>query len=143
VSQSERLTRLSEILIELFRSPIPTHFFQVLADEAAAVMPHDFLAVCLADQEKGGYLVADDAEYFRVRLRLLDFFLGGFAARLDIDAAKVWVVIVLLDVVARGPDHDQRAIAILTRQLRKNRGGASEQHEGKNKKPLHGRNLLI
>jgi two-component system phosphate regulon sensor histidine kinase PhoR len=57
VSQSERLTRLSEILIELFRSPIPTHFFQVLADEAAAVMPHDYLAVCLEDQEKGGYLV--------------------------------------------------------------------------------------
>jgi hypothetical protein len=57
VSENERLTRLSEILIELFRSPIPTHFFQVLADEAAAVMPHDFLAVCLADQEKGGYLV--------------------------------------------------------------------------------------
>jgi two-component system, OmpR family, phosphate regulon sensor histidine kinase PhoR len=49
--------RLSEILIELVRSPIPTHFFQVLADEAAAVMPHDYLAVCLEDQEKGGYLV--------------------------------------------------------------------------------------
>jgi PAS domain S-box-containing protein len=57
VSQSERLARLSEILIELFRSPIPTHFFQVLADEAATVMPHDYLAVCLEDQEKGGYLV--------------------------------------------------------------------------------------
>lgn len=57
MSQSERLTRLSEILIELFRSPIPTHFFQVLADEAAAVMPHDYLAVCLEDQDKGGYLV--------------------------------------------------------------------------------------
>jgi two-component system, OmpR family, phosphate regulon sensor histidine kinase PhoR len=57
VSQTDRLTRLSEILIELVRSPIPTHFFQVLADEAAAVMPHDYLAVCLEDQDKGGYLV--------------------------------------------------------------------------------------
>ena len=57
MSQSARLARLSEILIELFRSPIPTHFFQVLADEAAAVMPHDYLAVCLEDPEKGGYLV--------------------------------------------------------------------------------------
>jgi hypothetical protein len=57
VSQTERLTRLSEILIELVRSPIPTHFFQVLADEAAAGVPHDYLAVCLEDQEKGGYLV--------------------------------------------------------------------------------------
>jgi PAS domain S-box-containing protein len=55
--ETERLTRLSEILIELVRSPIPTHFFQVLADEAGAVVPHDFLAVCLEDEEKGGYLV--------------------------------------------------------------------------------------
>jgi two-component system, OmpR family, phosphate regulon sensor histidine kinase PhoR len=57
MSESERLTRLSEILIELFRSPIPTHFFQVLADQTAGVMPHDYLAVCLEDQDKGGYLV--------------------------------------------------------------------------------------
>ncbi|HEX2438707.1 MAG TPA: GAF domain-containing sensor histidine kinase [Methylomirabilota bacterium] len=55
--ETERLTRLSEILIELVRSPIPTHFFQVLADEAGAVVPHDYLAVCLEDEEKGGYLV--------------------------------------------------------------------------------------
>jgi len=53
----ERLTRLSEILIELLRSPIPTHLFQVLADESHAVVPHDFLAVCLEDADKGGYLV--------------------------------------------------------------------------------------
>ena len=57
MSQVARLTRLSEILIELVRSPLPTHFFQVLADEAAAVMPHDYLAVCLDDQDKGGYFV--------------------------------------------------------------------------------------
>lgn len=57
MSQSARLARLSELLIELLRSPMPTHFFQVLADEAAAVMPHDYLAVCLHDQDKDGYLV--------------------------------------------------------------------------------------
>src|SRR5689334_16017139 len=57
MNETERLTRLSEILIELVRSPIPTHFFQVLADEAGAVVPHDYLAVCLEDEERGGYLV--------------------------------------------------------------------------------------
>ena len=57
MSQTERLTRLSEILIELFRSPIPTHFFQTLGDHAGRVVPHDYLAVCLPDPEKGSYLV--------------------------------------------------------------------------------------
>jgi two-component system, OmpR family, phosphate regulon sensor histidine kinase PhoR len=57
MTQHERMTRLSEILIELVRSPIPTHFFQVLADETTTVVPHDYLAVCLEDQDKGGYLV--------------------------------------------------------------------------------------
>jgi len=57
MSQAERLTRLSEILIELFRSPIPTHFFQTLGDHASSVLPHDYLAVCLSDPEKGSYLV--------------------------------------------------------------------------------------
>ena len=32
VSQAERLTRLSEILVALFGSPIPTHLFQTLGD---------------------------------------------------------------------------------------------------------------
>jgi two-component system, OmpR family, phosphate regulon sensor histidine kinase PhoR len=57
MSQTDRLMRVSEILIELFRSPIPTHFFQILADETNAVLSHDYLAVCLLDDEKGGYLV--------------------------------------------------------------------------------------
>jgi len=56
MNQAERLTRLSEILVELFRSPVPTHFFQTLADQAFAVVPNDYLAVCLQDPEKGGYL---------------------------------------------------------------------------------------
>ncbi len=57
MSHAERLTRLSEILVELFRSPVPTHFFQTLADQAFAAVPNDYLAVCLQDPEKGGYLV--------------------------------------------------------------------------------------
>ena len=57
MSQPDRLKRLSEILIEMFRSPIPTHFFQTLGDYAGSVVPHDYLAVCLADAEKGSYLV--------------------------------------------------------------------------------------
>jgi two-component system phosphate regulon sensor histidine kinase PhoR len=57
MSQAERLKRLSETLIELFRSPIPTHFFQTLGDHAGSAVPHEYLAVCLADPEKGSYLV--------------------------------------------------------------------------------------
>ena len=57
MSQAERLTRLSELLIELFRSPIPTHFFQTLGDHAGSVVAHDYLAVCLSDPDKGSYLV--------------------------------------------------------------------------------------
>jgi two-component system, OmpR family, phosphate regulon sensor histidine kinase PhoR len=57
MSHVERLTRLSEILVELFRSPVPTHFFQTLSDHAFAAVPNDYLAVCLQDPEKGGYLV--------------------------------------------------------------------------------------
>ena len=57
MNHAERLTRLNELLVELFRSPLPTHFFQTLADQAAGAVPHDYLAVCLIDPEKGGYLV--------------------------------------------------------------------------------------
>jgi PAS domain S-box-containing protein len=57
MSQAERLTRLGEILVELSRSPIPTHFFQTLGDEAGSVVPLDYLALCLQDDEKRGYLV--------------------------------------------------------------------------------------
>lgn len=57
MSQAERLTRLGEILVELSRSPIPTHFFQTLGDEAGSVVPLEYLALCLQDDEKRGYLV--------------------------------------------------------------------------------------
>src|SRR5207245_9779444 len=51
-----RLARLSEILVELVRAPVPTHFFQTLGDQAFAAVPSDYLAVCLLDPEKGGYV---------------------------------------------------------------------------------------
>jgi hypothetical protein len=54
MSQAERLQRLSELLIELFRSPLPTYFLQTLGDHAAK------LAWCPTTTsrypEKGSYL---------------------------------------------------------------------------------------
>jgi hypothetical protein len=45
VSLAERLTRLSDVLVALSGSPIPTHLFQTLADLAPAAVPCDYLAV--------------------------------------------------------------------------------------------------
>ena len=52
-----RLRRVGEMLIGLSGSPLPTHLFQTLAEQAQAVVPHDYLAVCLEDVEQQGYLV--------------------------------------------------------------------------------------
>jgi two-component system, OmpR family, phosphate regulon sensor histidine kinase PhoR len=92
VTRIERLTRLSEILAELFRSPIPSHFFQTLGDQAWAAVPCDYLAVCLQDPEKGGYLVhsqvdLEDGAMSR-RVFSLDEGLPGRA----ISTAKAYVV---------------------------------------------------
>lgn len=57
MSLAERLTRLGELLVAMSGSPVPTHLFQTLADEAAGALPNDYVAVCLADAEQGGYLV--------------------------------------------------------------------------------------
>src|SRR5689334_2408950 len=38
-------------------SPVPTHLFQTLADHGGGPLPNEYLAVCLADAEAGGYLV--------------------------------------------------------------------------------------
>jgi len=54
---AERLTRLGELLVAMSGSPVPTHLFQTLADEAGGALPNDYVAVCLADAEQGGYLV--------------------------------------------------------------------------------------
>ncbi len=57
MSLAERLTRLSDVLVALSGSPIPTHLFQTLADLAPAAVPCDYLAVCLPAPEQPGYLV--------------------------------------------------------------------------------------
>lgn len=52
-----RLRRVGELLIGLSGSPLPTHLFQTLAEQAQAVLPHDYLALCLEDALEQGYLV--------------------------------------------------------------------------------------
>src|ERR1700675_4998945 len=52
-----RLRRGGGVLIGVSGSPAPTHLFQTLAEQAQAVVPHDYLAVCLEDAEQQGYLV--------------------------------------------------------------------------------------
>jgi len=54
---ADRLRRVGEILIGLSGSPVPTHLFQTLAEQAETVVPHEFLAVCLEDADQQGYLV--------------------------------------------------------------------------------------
>lgn len=54
---NDRLSQVSEILIALAGSPIPSQQFQLLADYAALVMPCDFLAFCLVSENQDGYLV--------------------------------------------------------------------------------------
>ena len=53
---ADRLTRLGEVLVALAGSPLATHVFQTLADQAGAALPADYMAICLADPE-------DDAGY--------------------------------------------------------------------------------
>jgi two-component system, OmpR family, phosphate regulon sensor histidine kinase PhoR len=57
VSLSKRLTRLCEILVALSASPIPSHLFQTLADQAGEALACDYLALCLTDTDGKGYLV--------------------------------------------------------------------------------------
>jgi two-component system, OmpR family, phosphate regulon sensor histidine kinase PhoR len=52
-----RLRRVGELLIGLSGSPLPTHLFQTLAEQAQGVVPHDYLALCLEDALEQGYLV--------------------------------------------------------------------------------------
>lgn len=54
---AERLGRVSELLIALAGSPIPTHVFQTLADQAMTAIAYDYMAVCLRDAESEAYLV--------------------------------------------------------------------------------------
>ena len=52
-----RLRRVGELLIGLSGSPVPTHLFQTLAEQAQDVVAHDYLALCLEDALQQGYLV--------------------------------------------------------------------------------------
>jgi PAS domain S-box-containing protein len=76
VSLSRRLTRLCEILIALSASPIPSHLFQTVADQAGGAIACDFLALCLKDADGKGYmvhsLVGGTPEASPVRLFALD-----------------------------------------------------------------------
>jgi PAS domain S-box-containing protein len=83
VSLSKRLTRLCEILIALSASPIPSHLFQTLADQAGGVLACEYLALCLKDADGKGYLVhslvGGAPEASPVRLFALDEGLPGLA----------------------------------------------------------------
>ena len=45
MSLADRLTRLGELLVAMSGSPVPTHLFQTLADEAGGALPNDYVAV--------------------------------------------------------------------------------------------------
>ena len=97
---AERLGRVSELLIALAGSPIPTHVFQTLADQAETAIAFDYLAVCLRDAESEAYLVhpltGDSAEAHAER----PFALGeGLPAR-AIATGRV----VLIDDLAAEPN---------------------------------------
>ena len=84
MSLAKRLTRLSEVLVALSGSPIPTHLFQTLADLAPAAVPCDYLAVCLPTTEQPGYLVHSLAALpsdISARVWTLDEGFPGFAMR--------------------------------------------------------------
>lgn len=51
----QRLLYLSEILVALAGSPIPSQQFQSLADYAEFVLPHDYLGLALVVPEGNGY----------------------------------------------------------------------------------------
>ena len=54
---ADRLAGVGEILIAISGSPLPTHVFQSLAEQAPTVIPCDYLAVCLPDADDAGYLL--------------------------------------------------------------------------------------
>jgi PAS domain S-box-containing protein len=86
VSLAERLTRLGELLVVMSGSPVPTHLFQTLADEAGGALPNDYVAVCLMDTEENGYLVHSlgalpDRSALPLRLFALDEGVPGRAMR--------------------------------------------------------------
>ncbi|MCA9997460.1 MAG: GAF domain-containing protein, partial [Anaerolineales bacterium] len=53
----QRLTYLSELIITLTSSPVPTQQFQALADHLPTLLPCDYLGLCLLSPDAPGYLV--------------------------------------------------------------------------------------
>ena len=58
MSLAERLTRLSELLVTMSASPVPTHLFQTLADHGSGPLPNDYLALCLASLGAVGLFIS-------------------------------------------------------------------------------------
>lgn len=54
---TDRMAQVSEILIQLAGTPIPSQQFQILVDYAHLVVPLEFLAFCLVDDNAEYYLV--------------------------------------------------------------------------------------
>ena len=52
-----RFVALSEILIGLAASPLPTHLLQTLAEHAEAAVACDYFAICFKDADDQGYVV--------------------------------------------------------------------------------------
>jgi PAS domain-containing protein len=101
-----RLRRVGEMLIGLAGSPVPTHLFQTLAEQADAVVPHDYLAVCLEDADQRGYLVhslsAPDGEPVGSRIFTKDEGLPGRSIR----TGRAYLVGELADIADGVPDLD-------------------------------------
>ncbi len=68
INLTDRMAQVSEILIQLAGTPIPSQQFQILVDYANLVVPHKFLAFCLVDDSSEFYMVFPLAGTARERL---------------------------------------------------------------------------
>lgn len=57
MTAEQRMARLARVLTRLIKSPLPSNQFQIVADHAGQIVPCDYLAVCLVDAERAGYVV--------------------------------------------------------------------------------------
>lgn len=71
----QRLLHLSDLLVALLSSPVPSDQFQYLADNAQKVVGCDYLAICLLDPDS-----KDEAPAYRVH-SLLGFAAGAIPQR--------------------------------------------------------------
>ncbi|MEM9775419.1 MAG: GAF domain-containing sensor histidine kinase [Chloroflexota bacterium] len=54
---SVRLANLTELLISFAASPVPSHFFQTMADYGRMVMDFDYLGIALVDPSEIGFIL--------------------------------------------------------------------------------------